>query len=112
MRRMNKEVTPYQKEDSGKKEQVAEMFDNISGKYDFLNHFLSVGIDKIWRKKARKILQQFKPQVLLDMATGTPLDEEKAAALMRLVETLEDNDDVQNVYANFEMSEALLEKLG
>jgi demethylmenaquinone methyltransferase/2-methoxy-6-polyprenyl-1,4-benzoquinol methylase len=49
-------VKPYNKSTSTKKEEVAEMFDNISERYDFLNHFLSLGIDKIWRKKAVKIL--------------------------------------------------------
>ncbi|MCB9223428.1 MAG: bifunctional demethylmenaquinone methyltransferase/2-methoxy-6-polyprenyl-1,4-benzoquinol methylase UbiE [Crocinitomicaceae bacterium] len=47
------------------------MFDNISKRYDFLNHFLSMGIDKIWRKKAVKILKEYKPQIILDIATGT-----------------------------------------
>lgn len=68
---MNKEVTPYQKLDSGKKEQVAEMFDNISGSYDFLNHFLSFGIDNIWRKKAVDQLIDIGPKNMLDVATGT-----------------------------------------
>lgn len=67
---MNQHVTPYQTE-SSKKEQVAEMFNNISGTYDFLNHFLSLGIDIIWRKKAIKELKALKPQVILDVATGT-----------------------------------------
>lgn len=47
------------------------MFNNISGKYDFLNHFLSVGIDILWRKKAIKLLKPYKPQYILDVATGT-----------------------------------------
>jgi demethylmenaquinone methyltransferase/2-methoxy-6-polyprenyl-1,4-benzoquinol methylase len=64
-------VKPYNKSNSSKKEEVAEMFDNISVKYDFLNHFLSLGIDKIWRKKAIKILGKNSPKVILDMATGT-----------------------------------------
>lgn len=63
-------VTPYQTEAS-KKEQVAEMFDNIAGKYDFLNHFLSAGIDKKWRTKAIKTLSELKPKSILDVATGT-----------------------------------------
>lgn len=63
-------VTPYQSEAS-KKEQVAEMFDNIAGKYDFLNHFLSAGIDKRWRKKAIKTLAESQPKHILDVATGT-----------------------------------------
>ncbi len=44
-------VLPYKDKETGKKQQVADMFDNISHKYDFLNHFLSLGIDIRWRKK-------------------------------------------------------------
>lgn len=47
------------------------MFDQISHRYDFLNHFLSLGIDKLWRKKAVKILRSFNPDTVLDVATGT-----------------------------------------
>ena len=67
---MNQHVTPYQTEGS-KKEQVAQMFNNISGTYDFLNHFLSLGIDIIWRRKAIRELKALNPQVMLDVATGT-----------------------------------------
>ncbi len=66
-----KVVKPYKKEDKSKKEEVAEMFNNISKKYDFLNHFLSLGIDKLWRKKAVKLLKDIKPNRVLDLATGT-----------------------------------------
>jgi len=62
---------PYESSDKGKKEQVAEMFDNIAHRYDFLNHFLSVGIDKYWRWKAVKILKKNSPNQILDVATGT-----------------------------------------
>lgn len=68
---MSEKVLPYKDQSNSKKEQVAEMFDNISHKYDFLNHFLSLGIDKLWRKKAVKILAKDKPKVILDVATGT-----------------------------------------
>lgn len=47
------------------------MFDSISGNYDFLNHFLSLGIDIRWRKKAVKLLADGKPKLILDVATGT-----------------------------------------
>jgi demethylmenaquinone methyltransferase/2-methoxy-6-polyprenyl-1,4-benzoquinol methylase len=47
------------------------MFNNISANYDFLNHFLSLGIDHLWRKKAVKQLQKQQPKVILDLATGT-----------------------------------------
>lgn len=64
-------VVPYKEENSGKKVQVARMFDNISHRYDFLNHFLSLGIDKAWRKKAIALLKPHQPKLLLDVATGT-----------------------------------------
>lgn len=68
---MAEKVTPYKDKKSSKKEQVAEMFDNISHRYDFLNHFLSLGIDKLWRKKAVGILAEKQPKIILDVATGT-----------------------------------------
>ena len=68
---MSKEVKPYQEEASSKKQQVAQMFDNISARYDFLNHLLSLSIDKGWRKKVVKLVKAEKPQQVLDVATGT-----------------------------------------
>jgi demethylmenaquinone methyltransferase / 2-methoxy-6-polyprenyl-1,4-benzoquinol methylase len=68
---MGTDVKPYKTKEGSKKEQVAEMFNNISHKYDFLNHFLSLGIDKLWRKKAVKILKKYQPKSVLDIATGT-----------------------------------------
>ncbi len=65
------QVTPYKDSDQQKKQQVEQMFDNIAPKYDFLNHFLSLGIDKLWRKKAVSILSDFRSEILLDVATGT-----------------------------------------
>ena len=65
------EVVPYKEKEASKKEQVAEMFNNISRKYDFLNHFLSLGIDIRWRKKAIKLLKEDNPKTILDIATGT-----------------------------------------
>lgn len=47
------------------------MFDNISHSYDFLNHFFSLGIDVLWRKKAIRILKKENPKIILDVATGT-----------------------------------------
>jgi demethylmenaquinone methyltransferase / 2-methoxy-6-polyprenyl-1,4-benzoquinol methylase len=75
------EVKPYKSSDKSKKEEVAEMFNNISARYDFLNHFLSLGIDKLWRKKAVKMLQDLKPKRILDLATGTG---DFAIALLKL----------------------------
>jgi demethylmenaquinone methyltransferase / 2-methoxy-6-polyprenyl-1,4-benzoquinol methylase len=64
-------MKPYFDSAKGKKEQVAEMFDNIAPKYDFLNHFLSFGIDKIWRRRAIRLIKPFRPSEILDVATGT-----------------------------------------
>ena len=64
-------IKPYNNSSKGKKEQVAEMFDNIAPKYDFLNHFLSFGIDKTWRKRAIRLLMDYSPSSILDVATGT-----------------------------------------
>lgn len=63
-------VTPYNSENS-KKEQVEQMFDNIAPTYSFLNHFLSFGIDKRWRKKVVKKLLEKEPKKILDIAAGT-----------------------------------------
>jgi demethylmenaquinone methyltransferase/2-methoxy-6-polyprenyl-1,4-benzoquinol methylase len=54
-----------------KKENVAAMFNDIAASYDFLNHFLSANTDKLWRKKAVKMLSVYHPKVILDVATGT-----------------------------------------
>lgn len=54
-----------------KKEQVAIMFDQIAPKYDFLNRFLSAGIDIYWRKRALSILKKHNPEQIIDIATGT-----------------------------------------
>ncbi|MBE7175988.1 MAG: bifunctional demethylmenaquinone methyltransferase/2-methoxy-6-polyprenyl-1,4-benzoquinol methylase UbiE [Mucilaginibacter polytrichastri] len=68
---MQNTVTPYRRENETKKEQVADMFNNISGTYDFLNHFMSLGIDKIWRKIAIGELKKDKPKRIIDVASGT-----------------------------------------
>ena len=64
-------VLPYKDKNTSKKEQIAAMFNSISGKYDFLNHFLSLGIDILWRKRAVRLLTKHQPQLILDIATGT-----------------------------------------
>lgn len=66
---MDSTVKPYN--EGGKKEEVEKMFDNIAHSYDFLNHFFSMGIDILWRKKAIRILKKENPQKVLDVATGT-----------------------------------------
>lgn len=67
----NPVVTPYKDQQTGKKEQVATMFNNIAHRYDFLNQLLSLGIHKGWRKKAVRLLGKDHPDQLLDIATGT-----------------------------------------
>ncbi len=55
----------------GKKQQVRTMFNGIAHRYDFLNHFLSAGIDYSWRRKAIRLLGRKEPKTILDVATGT-----------------------------------------
>jgi demethylmenaquinone methyltransferase/2-methoxy-6-polyprenyl-1,4-benzoquinol methylase len=64
-------VVPYSQSNAEKKEQVASMFDSIAKRYDFLNRFLSLGIDQGWRNKAIAYLNDKKINHLLDIATGT-----------------------------------------
>ena len=64
-------VVPYKQSTLSKKKQVESMFDDIAYRYDFLNRFLSAGIDVLWRKKALKQLKSLSPKKLLDVATGT-----------------------------------------
>lgn len=68
---MPKNVTPYKNSDLGKKEQVAQMFNTISGKYDGLNRVISFGIDVKWRKKVVQLVEAKNPEKILDIATGT-----------------------------------------
>ncbi len=64
-------IVPFKDSTVSKKEQVAEMFNKIAFRYDFLNRFLSGGIDRGWRKKAITELNTLKPKTILDVATGT-----------------------------------------
>jgi demethylmenaquinone methyltransferase/2-methoxy-6-polyprenyl-1,4-benzoquinol methylase len=64
-------IVPYKNSEQGKKQQVAGMFNDIAFRYDFLNRFLSAGIDIRWRKKAIKQLLTIQPKTILDVATGT-----------------------------------------
>jgi demethylmenaquinone methyltransferase/2-methoxy-6-polyprenyl-1,4-benzoquinol methylase len=68
---MSKIIKPYKDSELGKKEQVAQMFDNISENYDDLNRVISLGIDVKWRKKVVEIVGKKKPKQILDIATGT-----------------------------------------
>ena len=64
-------IVPFKESAVSKKEQVADMFNRIAFRYDFLNHFLSGGIDMKWRKKAINELKAVSPKTVLDLATGT-----------------------------------------
>jgi demethylmenaquinone methyltransferase/2-methoxy-6-polyprenyl-1,4-benzoquinol methylase len=64
-------IVPDTASNLSKKEQVAHMFNNIAPQYDFLNRFLSAGIDISWRKKALSMLKNDQPKKILDIATGT-----------------------------------------
>ncbi len=68
---MSEKITPYKDSGLGKKEQVTQMFDNISGNYDGLNRVISFGIDMKWRKKVLKLVSAIHPKTVLDVATGT-----------------------------------------
>jgi demethylmenaquinone methyltransferase / 2-methoxy-6-polyprenyl-1,4-benzoquinol methylase len=68
---MSKIITPYKSSTLGKKEQVAQMFDAISGNYDSLNRVISFGIDVKWRKKVVQLVSEKNPKKILDIATGT-----------------------------------------
>jgi demethylmenaquinone methyltransferase/2-methoxy-6-polyprenyl-1,4-benzoquinol methylase len=68
---MSEKITPYKDSALGKKEQVAKMFDTISGNYDNLNRVISFGIDIKWRKKVLQIVAKSNPKIILDIATGT-----------------------------------------
>lgn len=65
------QILPYKNSKTSKKEQVAEMFNNIAPKYDFLNQLLSLGIHKGWRRKAVNLLLDQEHKTILDIATGT-----------------------------------------
>src|SRR5699024_6249687 len=66
-----KKVVPFKESKLSKKEQVANMFDHIAYRYDFLNHFMSLNIDKVWRRKSLHYLDKLKPKSILDVAAGT-----------------------------------------
>lgn len=90
-------VVPYAQSGLGKKEQVAQMFNNIAPRYDFLNRLLSLGIDRWWRWRAINQLKSKQPNTILDVATGTA---DVAIAAMRL--------NPQNV-TGIDISEQMLE---
>ncbi len=68
---MEDKITPYKKSTLAKKQQVEQMFDNISGNYDGLNRIISLGLDVKWRKEVVKQVASKNPESILDIATGT-----------------------------------------
>ena len=71
MKTRKEPLTNFKHTGDGKKEFVRKMFDDISPQYDFLNHFLSMGIDIYWRKKFIRNLNIINGQTVLDVACGT-----------------------------------------
>lgn len=63
-------IKPYNAEDN-KTGQVRQMFDSIAPAYDFMNRAMTMGIDKIWRHIAVKMIRRYNPTSILDVATGT-----------------------------------------
>ncbi len=77
----SKIIKPDNQSHEGKKVQVEQMFDSIASQYDFLNHSLSLGIDKRWRKQTIASIGKKNPKRILDVATGTA---DLAIACLRL----------------------------
>ena len=63
-------IKPYEG-NAHKREQVEQLFDNIAPTYDALNHTLSFGFDRVWRRRAIRSLAAYNPASVLDVATGT-----------------------------------------
>ena len=68
---MSETIKPYQDSETGKKEQVAQMFNTISENYDGLNKIISLGTDATWKKKILQMVKLQQPTSILDIATGT-----------------------------------------
>ena len=68
---MGIDIKPYKNKKNSRKQQVTEMFDNISENYDFMNRLMTFGIDVKWRKKVVKMVAETNPKYILDIATGT-----------------------------------------
>jgi demethylmenaquinone methyltransferase/2-methoxy-6-polyprenyl-1,4-benzoquinol methylase len=74
-------IIPYEELNLSKKEQVRKMFNSIAHRYDFMNRLLTLRIDTLWRRKAIKLVKQYNPKDILDVATGTG---DFAVEMMRL----------------------------
>lgn len=64
-------INPYEGDNRGKAEQVRQMFDSISGAYDFMNRAMTMGVDRLWRRKAVRTVERHNPRTVVDLATGT-----------------------------------------
>lgn len=64
-------IKPDSSSSTSKKEQVSNMFDDISSSYDKVNRFISLGLDRLWKKRLVKLVLDVNPNNLLDLATGT-----------------------------------------
>lgn len=64
-------IKPYKEDSRAKTEQVQEMFDNIAPAYDFMNSAMTMGLHKVWLRKAVKLIKQAVPEAVVDLATGT-----------------------------------------
>src|SRR5690606_36751967 len=69
--KMAEQIQPYKDSKLGKKQQVEQMFDTISGNYDNLNRMISLGTDQGWRRHVLKLVSDTRPESILDIATGT-----------------------------------------
>ena len=70
---MKKIIKPHLNNNESKKNQIIQMFDEISKTYDVLNRIITLGIDSVWRRKIYRIIKKFKHEFVLDIATGTGL---------------------------------------
>ncbi|MDG1570823.1 bifunctional demethylmenaquinone methyltransferase/2-methoxy-6-polyprenyl-1,4-benzoquinol methylase UbiE [Robiginitalea sp. M366] len=68
---MSRDILPYKDSELGKKQQVRQMFDTISGNYDGLNRVITLGLDQGWRRRLVRLVSQNNPRDVLDIATGT-----------------------------------------
>ena len=68
---MNPQIKPNNSSSASKKEQVSDMFDDISSSYDKVNRFISLGLDGLWKKRLVRLVVERQPSNLLDLATGT-----------------------------------------
>ena len=64
-------INPYADDSRHKSEQVREMFDAIAPAYDFMNRAMTFGIDRLWRRRAVRLMRDVDHAKVLDIATGT-----------------------------------------